>query len=426
VALSVLYGLVRRFARPRFTWSDRALMSALARLVPRARWASFLVTPETILSWHRALVRRRWTYPHRRPGRPALPQETVEQIVRLARENPRWGYLRIVGELKKVGIAVSKTSVAVVLRGHRLPPAPRRLGPTWSEFLRAQAKGLLAHRLLHRRLGHTAPLLRCLRHRDRPAKSAPARRHRQLQGPLGHSGGPQFRLRPTKMLGTDSGSLCETAIPSSPPASTPCSPPLASWRSGRPSPRLELTPSPSGSCEQSARTASTTSSSSLEDISRPCSPTISTITTKPGPTAASTSICHSPALARRSPPLAIRSSVAMFSAASSTSTSVLPEAPTLVSYIHDGPFPTANYYRHFVSHRVEVTRSNARPVTHSPHLGDAPETPCGSLWRLAVVNIWALHALSRGECLPSANATDRIRHEWGTLGALRLLVRSQA
>ncbi len=77
-------------------------------------------------------------------GRPALPQETVELIVRLARENPRWGYLRIVGELKKLGVTVSKTSVAAVLRRHRLPPAPRRSGPTWSEFLRAQAKGILA------------------------------------------------------------------------------------------------------------------------------------------------------------------------------------------------------------------------------------------------------------------------------------------
>ena len=136
--------LQRQVARPRFTWSDRALVSALARLVPHERWASFLVTPETILRWHRALVRRHWTYPHRRLGRPALPHGTVELIVRLAQENPRWGYLHIVGELKKLGVTVSKTSVANVLRRHRLPPAPRRSGPTWSEFLRAQAKGILA------------------------------------------------------------------------------------------------------------------------------------------------------------------------------------------------------------------------------------------------------------------------------------------
>jgi putative transposase len=136
--------LQRQVTRPRLTWSDRALVSALARLVPRQRWSSFIVTPETILRWHRALVRRRWTYPHRRQDRPALAQETVELTVRLARENPRWGYLRIVGELKKLGIAVSKTSVAAILGRHHLPPAPRRSGPTWSEFLHAQAKGILA------------------------------------------------------------------------------------------------------------------------------------------------------------------------------------------------------------------------------------------------------------------------------------------
>jgi len=136
--------LRRQVARPRLTWSDRALVAGLAGLVPKERWASLLVTPKTILAWHRALVRRRWTYPHRRPGPPALPASTVELICRLARENPRWGYLRIVGELKKLGIAVAKGSVANVLRRHRLPPAPRRQGPSWAEFLRAQATGILA------------------------------------------------------------------------------------------------------------------------------------------------------------------------------------------------------------------------------------------------------------------------------------------
>ena len=136
--------LRRQVGSPRFTWSDRALIAALARLVPRDRWAGFAVTPETILRWHRALVRRRWTYPHRQAGRPPLPEETAQLIVRLAEENPRWGYMRIVGELRKLGITVSKTSVGAVLRHHRLPPAPRRQGPTWSEFLKAQAKGILA------------------------------------------------------------------------------------------------------------------------------------------------------------------------------------------------------------------------------------------------------------------------------------------
>jgi putative transposase len=136
--------LSRQVARPGFSWSDRALIATLAKLVPRERWAAFLVTPETILRWHRAVVRRRWTYPHRGPGRPSLPDGTVELIVRLARENSRWGYLRIVGELKKLGVIVSKGSVANVLRRHGLPPAPRRAGPTWTEFLRSQAKGIVA------------------------------------------------------------------------------------------------------------------------------------------------------------------------------------------------------------------------------------------------------------------------------------------
>jgi putative transposase len=136
--------LRRQVARPRFTWSDRALVTALAGLVPRERWAAFLISPETILRRHRALVRRRWTYPHRHAGRPALPEETVELILRLARENPRWGYLRTVGELQKLGVTVSKGSVANVLRRHRLPPAPRRAGPSWTEFLRTQAKGIMA------------------------------------------------------------------------------------------------------------------------------------------------------------------------------------------------------------------------------------------------------------------------------------------
>ena len=144
--LAVLH---RQVARPRFTWSDRALVALLAGLVPREHWRSFLVSPKTILGWHRSLVKKRWTYPHRRPGRPALPDETVELILRLARENPRWGYLRIVGELKRIGVSVSKTSVAAVLRRHGLPPAPRRAGPTWSEFLSAQAKGIVATDFFH-------------------------------------------------------------------------------------------------------------------------------------------------------------------------------------------------------------------------------------------------------------------------------------
>jgi transposase len=138
--------LRRQVARPRFTWSDRAMISLLSGLVPRERWRCFLVKPRTILDWHRSLVRRHWTYPHRRPGRPAL---TVELICCLARENPRWGYLRIAGEVKKLGVSVSKTSVASVLHRNGLLPAPRREGPTWSQFLSAQAEAIVATDFFH-------------------------------------------------------------------------------------------------------------------------------------------------------------------------------------------------------------------------------------------------------------------------------------
>ena len=105
-----------------------------------------MVTPATLLRWHRELVARHWTYPPTGRARPGLPEATVELVVRLARENPRWGYLRIVGEARKLGVAVSATSVRTILRRHGLGPAPQRSrkGPSWVQFLRAQAAGTLA------------------------------------------------------------------------------------------------------------------------------------------------------------------------------------------------------------------------------------------------------------------------------------------
>jgi putative transposase len=137
--------LRRQVARPRYTPTDRIVLASLAKLMSRERWALFLVTPATLLRWHRELVRRRWTYPTgRRSGRRALEPAVVELVLRLAGENPRWGYLRLVGECRKLGVAVSATSVRTILRRHHLGPAPRRNGPTWTQFLRAQAAGILA------------------------------------------------------------------------------------------------------------------------------------------------------------------------------------------------------------------------------------------------------------------------------------------
>jgi putative transposase len=137
--------LKRQVNRPRLRQRDRLLMAALSRMLPRERWSAFLVRPQTLLRWHRELVRRKRTYHHRSTGgRPPIAQDVRDLIVRMGRENPRWGCMRIRGELAKLGITVSATAIRTVLRRHGLGPAPRRSGPTWFEFLRVQAKGIIA------------------------------------------------------------------------------------------------------------------------------------------------------------------------------------------------------------------------------------------------------------------------------------------
>jgi hypothetical protein len=137
--------MLRRQARqPKLTRADRALLAALSRSLPRVGWAVFSVKPETLLRWHRQLVARRWTYAHRAPGRPPLESSLRTLIRRLGHENPHWGYRRIVGELKGLGISVSATSVRKVLLEEGLQPAPERSHSSWRVFLRAQAASMLA------------------------------------------------------------------------------------------------------------------------------------------------------------------------------------------------------------------------------------------------------------------------------------------
>ncbi len=137
--------LRRKTRRPRLRALDRMLLSVSSRALPRERWASFMVTPATLLRWHRELVRKKWTYGRAAgPGRPRIDLEIRELIVRLARENPRWGAIRIWGDLRKLGISVGATTIRMLLRRTGLGPAPRRTGPSWSEFLRAQAAGIVA------------------------------------------------------------------------------------------------------------------------------------------------------------------------------------------------------------------------------------------------------------------------------------------
>ena len=129
--------------------SDRAVLSALARLLPRPRWATFLVTPATLLRWHRNLIAGRWTYPRCRLGRPPVQAEIRALVLRLAKENPGWGHRRIRCELVGLGYRVAASTVWSILTKVGVDPAPRRTGPTWTQFLSTQAKGILACDFLH-------------------------------------------------------------------------------------------------------------------------------------------------------------------------------------------------------------------------------------------------------------------------------------
>jgi putative transposase len=119
-------------------------VAAASRLLRGAGRRSFFVRPDTLLGWHRLLVRRRWRYAGRRPGRPAVSEDIRELVLRVARENPRWGYKRIVGELAGVGMNVAATTVRTILRQAGLPPADKRAGLCWGEFLRANAQSMIA------------------------------------------------------------------------------------------------------------------------------------------------------------------------------------------------------------------------------------------------------------------------------------------
>ena len=136
--------LRRQVGRPRLEPADRALLSAASRPLPRSRWSCFFVQPETLLRWHRRLVAGAWIYPGREQGRPPLDHDVQQLIIRLAKENPRWAYQRIQGELQQLGMRVSATVIRTTLRRHSVDPAPLRAATTWRAFLRQQAAGIVA------------------------------------------------------------------------------------------------------------------------------------------------------------------------------------------------------------------------------------------------------------------------------------------
>lgn len=132
--------LRRQVHRPQLQAADRLVLAALSRLLPRTRWSIFFVTLTTLLRWHRQLVARHWTYPHRRPGRPPIDPIIRALVLRcLAQENLSWGHRRIQGELARLGYPIAASTLWKILHQAGVDPAPRRAGPAWRQFLTVQS-----------------------------------------------------------------------------------------------------------------------------------------------------------------------------------------------------------------------------------------------------------------------------------------------
>ena len=185
----------RQPRRTTVDWADRALLATLLGVIPRTRRQGLrlLVTPDTILRWHRDIVRRRWAAGSMRGkiGRPVTRRNIQVLALRLARENPEWGYRRIQGELAGLGVTIAAPAVWEILKTNNIDPAPRRTGPTWSQFLRSQAEVIVACGFLHRRPAGWHPGLRPGRDRARDPAHPHPRHHPASHRRMDHPAGPQ-------------------------------------------------------------------------------------------------------------------------------------------------------------------------------------------------------------------------------------------
>ena len=250
--------LQRQVTRSRLNRLDRVLLAAPSRRLTKNSWSSFVVRPETLLRWHRELVRKKWTYRKKgQLGRPPIDADVRALVVRLPRENPRWGYQRIRGELLKLGIRISATTVRTILLRAGLDPAPRRTGPTWTSVPAVTGGGDPRDRLLHRRDDPSPDALRPVLHRALDAARAPGRRYRPPRLGVGHRS--RRGTSPSKSGCRAFGSSCATETPSTADRSMQSSAPRASAPSERRSGRLGRMRSRSALCGPCARSASTTS-----------------------------------------------------------------------------------------------------------------------------------------------------------------------